>query len=412
MPDLTWIFENGERITLADNKIVAIEEVLRLSKLDPAFVNWSPSGAYYESSAILDPRIAEAVTSIYGFYVDKDDNGGSVGFRLSSDGGATWWGWSGVVWVSGGPFASMEDVDRNISSFQIQAPRSFSVEVKITPAVTPNETPVVRRVSIFAEMPFGFLEDLERSLSSYLKGKVRVPLKYGKVMTGQSSVDIPEPATIHQPIGVYNLDTDPGKLNNLFASLVGRTVNFTFPQNGRVLVEYSGQVPIHIETDEDYQIADRLAIVIRTPTITEARVMRDDGDSVEPLLGGRDLGWGTKPFARVRPHRIWFDGSVILSCYATQPEGGKRESAAIADAVDGAFEEARHSKDFLVLSRACGEHFQVLDKTPVTIADRVRDKVFERRVAIDLGGKSWVGDGELKQLAEEVVTVVETFDDC
>jgi hypothetical protein len=408
MADMTWEFENGDRITLADNKIVAIDDVLRLSKLNAALDNWDFNGTYYESTAILDPRLAGAVKSIYGFYADKDDNGGSVSFRLSGDGGATWWGWNGGAWVSGGPFASMEDVDANIAAFVIQQERAFTVEVKITPS-SDNQTPVIRRVAIFAEMPFGFIEDLERSLSSYLKSKVRVQLRYGeKFNAPASSVTVPGSATIHQPIGVYNLDADPGKLN--FASLAGRVVNFAFPQNGRVLIEYSGQIPVHIETDEDYQIADRLAIVLRTPTITEARVMRDDGEAVEPLLGGRDLGWGTRPFAMVRQHRIWFDGSVIFSCFATQPEGGKRESAAMADAVDAAFEEARHKKDFLVLSRACGEHFQILDKTPVTVADSVREKVFERRVSVDMAGKSWIGEGELKQLVEEVVITTETLE--
>jgi hypothetical protein len=46
------------------------------------------------------------------------------------------------------------------------------------------------------------------------------------------------------------------------------------------------------------------------------------------------------------------------------------------------------------------------------VADRERDKIFERRVAVDLGGKSWVSDGELRQLVEEVEVTVDTFDDC
>lgn len=412
MPDLTWTFEEGEPITLADNKIISLDGVLRLSKLDPTFTNWSYHGKYYESSAILDTKKAEAVKSVYGFLADISENGGLVGFRISSDGGTTWYGWSGAAWVAGGPFASMGDIDRNISSWSFSGDREFSVQVKITPSPDASATPIIRRVCIFAEMPFGFIEDIERSLSTYLLNKVRVPLRYGFVANANPSVDIPGPAGIFQPIGVYNLDVDPGKMTNLFGSLVGRTVNFAVPQTGRVLVEYSGQVPVHIDTDEDFQIADRLAIVVRTPTSVEARIMRDDGDSVEKLLGGRDLGWGVKPFARVSPNRIWFDCSVVLSCYSTQAEGGKRESAAIADAVDAAFEEARHSKSFLIFSRACGEPFQLLDKTPVTIADRVVDKIFERRVAISLGGKSWIGEGELRQLVEEVVTTVETFDDC
>lgn len=412
MPDLTWTFENGEQIALADNKIVMIDKILRLSPLDDLLANWSYKGKFYESMAILYTKKAEAVTEIYGFYADKEDNGGSVGFRLSSDGGATWWGWSGVAWVAGGLFTTMKDVDRNISTWAFVGSREFAVEVKITPSSDAKSTPTVRRVSIFAELPFGFIEDIERSLSSYLKEKVRVVLKYGFFATGQASVDIPGSVIIHQPVGVYNLDSDPGKLNNLFLSLVGRTVNFMFPQSGRILVEYSGQVPVHIDTDEDYQIADRLAFVIRTPTAVEARVMRDDGEAVEPLLGGRDLGWGTKPFAKVRPHRIWFDCSVVLACYSTQPEGGKRDSAALADALDAVLESARHKKECLIYSRACGEHFQLLDKTPVTIADRVREKIFERRVSVDLGGKSWIGDGELKQLVEKVVMTVETFDGC
>jgi hypothetical protein len=298
MPDLTWRFEENEEITLADNKIVAINGVLRLSPLNDDLTNWSYRGKYHQSSAILYTKTAEAVTGIYGFFAEIEENGGSVGFRISSDGGVTWWGWSGG-WVSGGPFTSMEDIDANISSWAWTGDRQFAVQVEIIPVSSQDATPIVKRVSIFAEMPFGFIEDIERSLSTFLKTKVRVPLRYGVAGTGLTSADIPDPAVIHQPIKVYNLDTDPGKLTNLFASLVGRTVNFTIPQNGRVLIEYSGQVPVHIETDEDFQIADRLAFIIRTPAVTEARVMRDDGNMVEPLLGGRDLGWGTKPFAMV-----------------------------------------------------------------------------------------------------------------
>jgi hypothetical protein len=412
MADLTWTFEDGEQVVPADNKIIALGAILRLSALDPTLANWSYHGKYYESTAALYAKKAEAVRRVYGFFADFDLNDGAVAFRLSSNGGTTWFGWNGAAWVSGGPFASLEDVDRNIPSWNFSGDRNFSVQVKLTPSADALKTPIVRRVSVFAEMPFGFIEDIERSLATYLKEKVRAELMYGFQATANASVTIPGSAVVTQPVRVFNLTADPGKRVNLFSSLAGRVVNFVAPQTGSLLIEYNGQVPVHIDTDEDFQIADKLAYIIRTPTVTESRIMRDDGEAAEFLLGGRDLGWGLKKFAVVNQARIWFDCSVVLSCYSTQPEGGKRDSAALADALDAALEQARNKKEYLIYSRACGEQFQLLDKTPVTIADRVIDKVFERRVSLTISGRSWVGDGELKQLVEDVEITVNTFDDC
>ena len=423
MPGLLWDMVGSEVLneqipppfTLADNKIVVTGDVLRLAKLNDDLDNWSPTGKYYQSSAIFPLIKSESLTEVFGFWADYDEeefeeNDGSVGFRISSDNGVTWYGWNGSAWVIGGSFVSREVADANISSLPIDAAREFRVDVRITPSSGGTYTPSVLRVCIFVEMEFDFTEDLERSLAKFCRDKIRVRLRWQESLVGASSATIPDGATIHEPVKVYNLTNDVGRFTNLFSSLVGRVVNFTGPQTGIVLIEYAGQIPVHIETDEDYQIADRMAVIVRTPTVVEATVMRDDGPLIEKMLGGRNLGWGDHTFARVRPQRTWFDCSVVLSCFSTKPKGGKRDSAVMADAIIKALE--RHSDKWKdrFLSRATGDAFQVLDKTPVTIGDIVGEKVFIRDVTLDVGGYNWLGEAEIKQLVETVVTTVETYD--
>ena len=402
--------------TLADNKITVAGNVLRLSKLNDTLDNWSPTGKYYQSSAIFPLIKSEALTEIFGFWAEYDEevfaeNDGEVGFRISSDNGATWHGWDGGAWVAGGPFASRENIDVNIDTLPIDPSREFKVEVQITPSSDDSYTPTVFRACIFVEMEFDFTEDLERSLAKFCRDRIRVRLRWQGGLTAASSATIPDGAAIHEPVKVYNLTDDPGRFTNLFSSLAGRVVNFTGPQTGTVLVEYAGQVPVHIETDEDYQIADRIAIIVRTPTVSEATVMRDDGSLIEKMLGGRNLGWGDHTFARVRSQRTWFDCSVVLSCFSTKPKGGKRDSAVMADAVVRALERHHDTWKDRFLSRATGDAFQVLDKTPATIGDIVGEKVFIRNVTVNVGGYNWLGEAEVKQLVEEVLTTVETYDE-
>lgn len=195
-------------------------------------------------------------------------DGTSVGFKLSD--GTTDYYWDGAAWSAAGPsdWNTEEDVANNISTFPIST-QSLAVIVNLV-TTDPKVSPVVFAAKVLFESDLETLEDLIfRSLLPELRSSIRPIGEAVAKSSGAATVAL----VLETDYGVvsidsvYNLDTDPDRLVDLFQSYNSGTKTVTLtsaqPANNKLLIRFVYSVEVSVTTGRDYtEIAKVPAIVV------------------------------------------------------------------------------------------------------------------------------------------------------
>lgn len=213
----------------------------------------------------------------------------STQYRL--DDGTTEHYWDGAAWVIAGPsdWNSEAEVADNIPQFDATATRSLRVVVNLA-TTDPRFSPELLRIKVLYEAVIDFQEDiLYRSLIPLLRSSIRpisrfvitmpalsnsFPIADAKLETGYEVVGIDS---------VFDLTSDPDRLNDLFLSFDGTTITMTtaVAAGNQVWVRFIYEPVVAMKTSQDFIDASRVpAIVLDSVELVNARDAPSGEDSV------------------------------------------------------------------------------------------------------------------------------------
>lgn len=411
-----FTFENGADLTFDPVVSPQIERAVRLCgagltlrKLNAAETAYDPTGLYKEGVVTLPNHRAVAMTELTGFHADELTSGsfgGSLGYQLSTNNGATWrtWDtmtltWAPAVGPLAGVYASKDVVEEHIGALGLTPQREFRIRVKLTPTADGKKRPMLTAIVVDLEYDYEFETDVVRSLKHHLEGLVRTRLLWVDQVTAATTVVVDLGMTVRGPVRVYNLTTDPNRTANLFTAIMpdGKTVTMAPAQTGKIEVNYFGEPKVFISAEENYQLGAIPAVLINMPTVVDRP---EHGASAAPI---EEYDVNRRTFAsRRRFRRSIFDATITLSCQAQL----KHIALAMADAVEKALQPYR-----TILSEAVGEAFAVLSVGPKTQLDQVSRSLFVTNVALTLGGHAWLRpEYEAVPVTREVVVAVRPAD--
>ena len=391
----------------AERAAVVCGRGIQLRRMLPDELKFSPAGTYWESYATLPDYRANALTGLYGFQVqkeleggkDSDLFGGSVAYRLSNDGGATWLVYDAgtSVWVSAvgafaGTWMTEDEVDLRIQSFPLTDERRIRTRVRMTPATGGKRTPLVKRVTLFVSFDFDFQDDVLRSLKHHIEREMRVRTTWTVDIVNQDRVEVEHKwEVLYAPCTAYNLTTDPGRTTNLFSSIDGKGVRLTSIQTGQIEVKVFAQPEVFIAAEDFFEIAVIPSVVINAPQVKERRDLRNgNGEFDIALQRGTAKEWFS---------RVYFEVSARISSQSPT----KLEAVEMGEALNRALTHYR-----TVLSEATGETMAVHSATPFSAAHRVATGLFVNEFDVALFGKNWLRPDMVqdKYLARKLVFAV------
>jgi len=372
---------------------------LQLRRLKDDESGYWPVGKYKESWAVLPNWKAEGIVSLFGFGTEvqtsgsdrSDKFGGSVGYQLSNDDGATWLWHNGTTWVFAGSndWNTEHEVDMYIRNFPLTNEKQVRIKVRLSPSADGDATPSLKRVTIYADLAFDFQDDLLRSMKHWLERYCWIRAQY--------FVQIPQPVSgaagscppsgpsdvimledkkweeLSEPASVYNLTTDPNRSTNLFAGFVAGGIQMTSPQEGYIEANFMARPPIYIAAEEFVQLASIPSVVVQLGSVKERRDLRI-GNLIDDISKAN-------MDAKTHLSRVWFDAQFRISCQSDL----KAEATRLSDAVNEALSYHR-----FVRSLATGETMPVPVDTPLNPAHRVAQGLFVREYTCTLFGKTWL----------------------
>lgn len=408
-----FTFETQDELTFVVPALPKIERAVRicgegitLRRLDPLEEHYDPAGRGFESVVTLPNHKANALKELTGFRADEFTTGsfgGSIGYQLSNDGGATWLtfdtalpGWVPAVGLFATVYVSQAVVEKNAGTFPLLPVKQFRIRVQLKPNASGSKRPLLKNAVVFLEYDYDFEVDLARSLKHHLEALVRVRMTWCDQLSAASTIAVDSGLTVGGPVKVYNLTTDPDRTTDLFVSVAldGKTVTFSPAQTGQIEVSYFGIPKVFIAAEENYQFGSIPAVLINVPTITTRR-------DLDTLIKEYDTNRETF-VSRSRPRRTLFDAAVVIGCQAQL----KHMALALADAVERAIDPHRS-----VLSEAIGETYAVLSVGPKAQLDQVVRSLFVTNVPVTLGGKAWLRPEFVEvDVAREVITTVRPAD--
>lgn len=363
-----------------DGLMVHTKNQLRLRQRGPDGV-WNPLGTYTTADLLVQVWKPKAVRQLTGFWaVVQEDvaKGDLVRFRLSIADGATPLYWTGSLWrapADDSEWNTEAEIDAGISSFPFDGSIGFHVKLISGDGTS---TPVFHAFYVFWEAFYDPAEDLLRSVHAKLFEEVEISAEdLVDHVDPADEITLVDPLTApvwvpEEPIQVFNLANDPGRMNDLFASFDGQTVKLASPQTGQLLIRYRGRLHrAHVSTDADVERETLPAVVIHN--IAQNRV-RDFllPDYEEPLR--------SKGVVRIRTMPSRWRYQLQLQCRSQNPLHDKK----LADAVQRAFEE----KQF-VRSQALDEEFVLTARESKTQVNQTDQQLFMRIVLVDVSVWEW-----------------------
>lgn len=372
-----------------------------LRRMDNAENKYVPGGTYRESWVVLPNWKALGNKGLYGFYAKvitsgeetPDVFGGSVSYQLSNDNGVTWMYHDGLGWVvTTTGWNTSAQVDFNINTFALTAEKQIRIKVKLTPGAGGKSTPLLKWITIFAELDYNFQDDITRSVKHWLERYVWIDAHYftqfpqptvGGTGGGPCPLTTASSSTImisdkkwdelSGPAEVYNITTDPGRTTNLFAGFVPGGITLTSPQVGFLEAHFFARPAVYVGAEEFMEIAKIPSIVVLLGNVKERRDLR---------LGSREVDYAKERMkAMIHLRRVWFDAEVRISCQSDL----KHEATIMSDAVNKALTYHRY-----VTSEQTGQWMPIPYSTPITPAHRVAQGLFVREYVCTLYGKAWL----------------------
>jgi len=387
MAEKVWDMTRSDAAMPASEDTVLVGGALKLRPRDPETGRYRPDGVLVAGETHLPGAPAAGLRALYGFRADLDENGGAVRFRISTDGGTTFrWhdggGWTDVAGAA--DWNTAEEIDRAIPDLSPVPGRHLALAVRLEPSPD-GQSPLLRRVALYADYEVDFWEDLARSVKRHLEERMAIRSLWRGDAAGASAVTLDTDLAVAEPIDAFDLTADPDRTDDLFAGLAGKTVSLSAPATGVVEVRFVGRPPVHIAPDVDYQLSEIPSVVLQMPRVTEVRKLRS---------GDRKLDWAlARGLVRERLQPVWFAADLVISCQSER----KRETLAMTDALARILEQER-----TVRSLATGEEYTVTVYGPSNVADQVAEGLAVVQVAVTLQGPAWLGESEEKRLAEVI----------
>lgn len=388
MPERLYIFRDPRDVASLDfpERAAVVDGVLRLRPLDMNGLRYDRFGKRQQVIAVLPELRAEGITELYGFHAEYEENGGSIDFQLSNDGGATFMRFDGLAWVVDGQYSTRDQVDQGLPTFPIPSPRRLLLRARLAPAPGGRSGPELQQVSLFYELSYQFGEDLLRSLKKYLEANYRFAGLAKASLVAASSVAIEPPAVPFAPVIAYNLTDDPGRQINVAAGVAGQDVVLAAPQTGEVEVLFRAGVPVFISAEDSLFESTIPSVVVEVASISEDRTKRH---------GDRKVDWHrTAKTTRLRLHPVWEDAIIRIVCQSPL----KREAEAMVEALATVLQYER-----VFDAEASGESFTVRGFSPVTTGDVVGEGLYVKEAALQLNGRHWLSSKfEDVPVAEEI----------
>ncbi len=380
MPERLYVFDDQGDIgtTATPSRVVAINRRLRLRPLD-TFTQTRYDRLGKRLGAIVDlaELKAEAISELYGFHANFDENGGTVAFQISTDGGATFLRWNSSAWVADGLFSSWEDIDRGFQSLPLPSPKRIKVRIKIDPELGGKRGPEIATVSLFYELRYEWQKDLLVSLKHHLESKVTFAAVTAKdfALTDptRDRVSIDAPITPVLPVRAYNLTSDPGRVTNIATGVSGQAIVFNANQTGRVEAHFRGKPPIYLTADSDFERSESEAVLIEVTSVRENEQLRETQGKVDFRRADRK--------ARVRPQPAWENADLRIQTQSSR----KAEAEAMVEALA---EVLQYGATFA--SEATGETFTVKGFAPVVVGDVIGVNLYVREATLRVTGRHWL----------------------
>ena len=373
----------------------------QLRRLNDSETEFSPSGLYRESWIAFPNWRAAGIQGLYGFRSDKvlsgknrsNIYGGSIGYQLSNNNGSTWLYYDGSGWSVAGAsnWNSEEVVDEYISSFPIDSSKQLQVRVKLVPGSGGTSTPLIKNVTVYADLDFDFQDDMLRSMKRWLEQHVWVRTQYfdqiPQPLSGTTGCSFTAPSgasdvlymqdkkweEFSEPASVYNLTVDPNRTTNLFSGFVDGGIQMISAQQGVIEANFMARPPVYIAAEEFMQLSSIPSIVLQMTNVKERRDMRWGNDEIDWALA--------KKRAKRNVHRVWFDTEFRISCQSDL----RAEALRMSDAVNRALTQYQY-----VTSLAHGDEMAVPYATPLSGSDRVAQGLYVRDYVCTVYGKAWL----------------------
>lgn len=399
----------------AERAVVLPPLGLTLRKLDSAETRYDPSGRYKETRVSLPNWAPGGIESLFGFESlesldpvirgQGDADKATIGYQVSNDDGVTFLTfdagtgtWVPATGILEDFFVDAETLDERLPLLPFASPRQFRLRAKLTPGNNGRQRPVLQWTTIYHTTKLDLYEDVSRSIKRHIAAAIKVPMFFiAQNLTAATSITIPdstsdpntqpsEPGfdvTVAEPVRVFNLDTDPGRLIDLFGALggpKGRTITLIGAQSGTVEVQFTGIPDVFIGAEEFFQLSKIPSVVVNADRLEDYDLIRTFIPEVERSKA-RGVG-------RNQPSRVPFN---IFASVRVQ-SSLKRESRQMTDAISRILD-----KGDVFPSVALGDCYCVLEQQNQVSEDRVADGLFVGNVTLRILGKVW-----LKEPPEEV----------
>ena len=355
---------------------------IHLCKLNGTETDYSPAGAYRETTVIFPRYYANGLTGFYAFkHIASGE--GTIGYQFSNDGGQNWatytTSWVPAVGPDANTYITAEQADAAIQSFPVTEDKSFRLKVRLTPGTNGRTTPILHQVILSTTLEFDYQDDFLKSMMIHLEEtlRVRCQLYYDAKHT---NIAAPE----HQwsgfvsPVEIYNMDTDPYRTTNLFRSIQasesGATFELTSKQTGRLSISAFAVPTVYISSPDAWmEMSKATAVVINENSFKKMG---------EICYGEDEFEYHYSSFkARQSTGRVYFKCNSTISVQASL----KHDCVALADALERALNQYHW-----IHSYESGEFYKVIDPTPITLANRVAMGLFTKDYSSTIFGRAWL----------------------
>ena len=397
MPEKLYLFTDQGDIGEADdpNRIVVHDERLRLRPLDTfSETRYDRWGKRLTAITDLAEIRAEGISELFGFHAEFVENGGSVSFQVSNDGGVTFFRWTGTEWIDDGQFCTREDMDAGLPSLELPSPKRIKVRVRLEPSANGRAGPELKTVSVYYELEYQWEEDLARSLKRYLDANFNFAGITREIfdLAAADKVTIQGEVVPLPPVKAWNLDTDPKRITNLATDIVGQDIMLSSAQSGEIDVRFRARVTVFITADEALEISKVPSLVIEVQTLRENRSVRTNEPKVD---------WHrTEKKVRIRPPPVQENTDLRIRAQSSL----EREAEAMVEALATVLQYER-----TFTSEATGEIFIVKGLTPIAVGDVLGDGLYVREATLSVAGRHWLTTPFKEVPIAEEVRLLTTF---
>lgn len=271
-----------------DPNLVRISDQLHV-RLRNSSVGFDAKGNYPDSgvftTSLLSASGMKGITtfvpieryysSVYALY--STGVYGTVKYRVSVDSGVTWKWFDGVNWSTASldsHWNTKEIVDQNISNLQIPFPGAVKFSGKIYSGSNGVYTPYVSGIVVVYDCDYNPLMDVYSSIKAFLEANyVSQFIAIQDLDSDSSTIDLITDFTLHSVTSVYNLTTDPGKLNNLYQSYSGRVITLKSEQASGSSLEivFTATCPIVVRRDPELETSQIPHLICSVSSITPSK---------------------------------------------------------------------------------------------------------------------------------------------